>query len=188
MKSKFFYRDIVVEVPDSVYFPRDDSIMLAELLEREKPETALDLGCGSGFLAILLAKRGCKVTAADVNPKAVEAAEKNAAMNFVDIKIIESDLFQNIKYDFDLIVFNPPYLPFEPYDLQWSGGIDLIKKFLEDAKSRLKKDGKIIFVVSNLTAPEKEIIEVIEKNGYKYKIFARRKIPWEELIAFELKL
>ncbi len=188
MASRFFYKDIALEIPDSVYMPRDDSIMLAEILENEKAEHVLDIGCGSGFLAILLAKHDCTVIAVDINPEAISATEKNAAMNFVEINVVQSDLFENVKDNFDLIVFNPPYLPGEPYDIQWSGGIDLVKKFLEDAREYLKKDGKIIFVISTLTAPEKEIIDLIEKNSYKYKILARKKIPWEELIAFELKL
>ena len=193
MKQKFFYKDIALEVPVSVYYPREDSLLLAEILEKEelngkKIKSALDMGCGSGLLALLLAKSGSRVTAADINEDAVKISEENAARNSVQITAVKSDLFSNIKDDFDLIVFNPPYLPFdEPKDLQWSGGIDMIKKFLEEAKSHLKKDGKIIFVASTLTAQEKEITGFIEKNNYRYKILARKKIPWEELVVFEVK-
>lgn len=188
MKNRFFYKDIVLGIPDSVYTPRDDSLLLAEALENEQPCKALDLGCGSGFLAILLAKRGCTVTAADINPAAVAATERNAAINFCQLEVVQSDLFENVKDAFDLIVFNPPYLPEdEPIDWQWSGGIDIIRRFLEEAKGHLNPDGKILFVISTLTS-EKETIEAIEKNGYHYKILARKKVPWEELIVFEINL
>ncbi len=185
---RFFYKDIVLEVPETVYFPRDDSLLLAEVLERQNAKTALDLGCGSGFLSILLAKKGADVTAIDINPAALQAAEKNAAINGVSVNVIRSDLFQNIKSTFDLIVFNPPYLSTEaPFDFQWSGGIDLIKKFLEDAKPHLADSGKILFVISTLTN-EQKVIEAIERNNYKYSIIKRMKVPWEELVVFELKL
>ena len=89
---------------------------------------------------------------------------------------------------FDLIVFNPPYLPKEnPIDPQWSGGIDVIKKFIENTKNHLEKDGKIILLVSTLT-DEKQTIDIIEKNGYKHRILAKKKVPWEELVVFEVKL
>jgi release factor glutamine methyltransferase len=145
------------------------------------------MGCGSGFLGILLAKSGFTVLAVYLNPEAVDITNKNKAINFVDFAVVLSDLFENVKDVFDLIVFNPPYLPNDaPVDLQWSGGIELIRKFLLDARNHLAKDGKILFLISTLTS-EKETIDAIEKNGYKYKILARKKVPWEELVVFELR-
>ncbi len=185
--TRFFYKDIVLEVSDSVYVPREDSLMLADLLEGEQPCKALDLGCGSGFLAILLTKHGCTVTATDINPAAVADTERNAAINFVQLEAVQSNLFEDVKDVFDLIIFNPPYLPNDaPIDLQWSGGIDVVRRFLLDAKRHLNNNGKILFLISTLTS-EKETIDAIEKNGYKYKILARKKVPWEELIVFELR-
>ncbi len=187
---QFFHKDIVVEVPNSVYFPREDSLTLAEIIEKisTNGKNVLDMGCGSGFLAILMARNKAIVTAADINPEAIAIAEKNAAINGINITVIHSNLFENIRDKFDLIVFNPPYLPFGPYDLQWSGGIDIIERFLKDAKSHLKEHGKIIFLASTLTAQEKEITALIEKNGYKYAVLTRKKVPWEELVVFEAKL
>ena len=186
--TRFFYKDIVLEVPSGVYTPREDSLMLAELLEQERPCTALDVGCGSGFLAILMAKRGFSVTAADINPATIEATKNNAIINLVDIDLILSDLFETVSGTFDLIIFNPPYLPNDaPVDLQWSGGIDLVRRFLLDARKHLNANGKVLFLISTLTG-EKETVEAIEKNGYRCKELLRKKVPWEELIVYELKL
>ncbi|MFB6215986.1 MAG: methyltransferase, partial [Candidatus Aenigmatarchaeota archaeon] len=73
----------------------------------------LDIGTGSGILAVTMAKKGAEVVAADINPEALEAARDRADQEDTDIKLVESDLFENIEEEFDLIVFNPPYLPGE---------------------------------------------------------------------------
>jgi len=185
MKNTFYYNDMALEVPDSVYFPREDSLLLAEVLEKEQPRNALDMGCGTGFLSILLAKK-CSVTAVDANPEAIRTTEKNAAMNGVTLTTIESDLFQIIQDKFELVVFNPPYLTTEaPRDLQWSGGIELVERFLKEAKTHLTENGKILLLVSTLTG---EAIALFDRLDYKHRVVAQRKLPWEQLIVFELTL
>ncbi len=213
---KFYYNNIELEVPDSVYCPREDSLLLAKAVEniRLKSKKILDMGCGSGFLSILMAKDN-NVTAADINEEAVKAAKENAARNNVKLRALQSDLFSDIHEIFDIIVFNPPYLP-EPFSfaickersslrsqrskaslqkknprekesIQWDGGRsgrDAIEKFIRQAKSHLNKNGKILLLISSLTG-EKEVIGLFEKNGFKAGIIAREKIPWEELMVIE---
>ena len=164
-----------LKVLDSVYKPREDSFLLQKQVEkRAKDKRVLDMGCGTGIQAISAAKAGAKeVWAADLNPTAIGLARENAELHKVEIRPVLSDLFLAVHPGemFDLIVFNPPYLPPEvPVDVQWSGGAELIEKFLKQAKKHLNKNGKILFVFSSLTKLEgdfKVVSEQIMPDGEK---------------------
>ena len=182
---KFFYRNITLEVPDSVYYPREDSLLLAKVLEKApiKMSKCLDMGCGSGLLSIILAKNN-DVTAVDINKEAVKTTIDNAAKSNVKIKAFVSDLFLFVDDSYDLIVFNSPYLPVENEDRQWSGGIKLIEKFIRQAKNHLNKNGKILLLISSITG-EEAVLAAFRDNGFSAKVIAREKVPWEELIVIE---
>lgn len=185
---EFYYGDITIEVPEKIYYPREDSELMAGVIKTLdiRGKQVLEVGCGSGFLSILLAKKGARVTAIDINPVAVETAKKNAKANSVLVDCFESDLFEKVKNKFDLIVFNPPYLPVEEGedDITYAGGKtgrDVIEKFSISVRSHLSDKGHILLLISSLTG-EKETIRLLEKRGMKTKIVGREKIPWEELI------
>jgi release factor glutamine methyltransferase len=184
----FYYMGITLSVPERVYCPRGDSLLLAGVLEKMKPKgIILDMGCGSGFLAILIAK-SAEVTAVDINPSAVRTTLQNAVMNNVKLKALQSDLFKKVKGRFDFIVFNPPYLPAEE-DKTYSGGKTgraVIIKFIKHAGKYLKKNGRILLLISSLTG-EKEVLELFRKNNFRTKIITRQKIPWEELLVIEAR-
>ena len=73
-------------------------------------ESLLELGCGTGLISVIAAKRGFKVTASDISPRAVENAISNAKFNQITFRVIHSDLFDVIeKTSFDWIIINPPY-------------------------------------------------------------------------------
>ena len=186
---KFFYKKISLNVPENVYLPREDSELLASVLAKQKlaGKRCLDMGCGSGFLAILMAKKKAIVIAADISRKAVNAAHLNAEKNGVKIKVIQSDLFEKIKEKFDIIVFNPPYLPVDEKDKTYSGGEsgrDVIERVLKQAKRHLNENGIVFLTISSLTG-EKEVIELFREHGMKAEVIARKKVPWEELMVIE---
>lgn len=83
-------------------------------------------GCGSGLISIYAAKQGAHVTAADINPVAIELLKKNSLQNKVELTIFESDLFQNTPVQqFDIIAINPPYYKKNPEtnkDYAWCCG------------------------------------------------------------------
>ncbi len=186
---KFYYGDITIEVPGKLYCPREDSLLMANALEKQELEgkEVLEIGCGSGLLAILAAKKGAIVTASDINTEAVKAASANAAANNVKIKFVESDLFQNLSGKYGLIFFNPPYLPDECSDLTYSGGStgrDVAGRFISSSRPFLNHDGKILLLISSLTG-EAEVLDIFKRNGFSAGVVARKKIPWEELAVIE---
>ncbi|HLE07556.1 MAG TPA: HemK2/MTQ2 family protein methyltransferase [archaeon] len=186
--AKAFYKDIILEIAEGVYEPREDSFLLAEAFEKEiktkKYKNILDLGCGSGLLAIIAAKKGCKVTAADIEKKTLECAEKNAAENSAEISFVLSDLSQNVSGKFDMIVFNPPYLPEKiSADARvWAAGenSELIIRAISSLKDSLESDGKFLMVASSLSGIE-EILKKFEDEGFIAAVTSEKKIPWETL-------
>ena len=189
--GKFYHDGIELDVPEMVYYPREDSLLIAKVLENTdvKGKTVLEIGCGSGFLSVLLAKKGASVTAVDISEEAVETTKTNAETNGTKITILKSDLFSSVGGKFGLIVFNPPYLPVEDgeTDFTYAGGLsgrETIERFVSGVKDYLLPNGIVLIVISSLTG-EKETTNLFEKEGMKSRVVAREKIPWEELIVLE---
>ncbi|MFA6805477.1 MAG: HemK2/MTQ2 family protein methyltransferase [Candidatus Methanomethylophilaceae archaeon] len=146
---------------DDVYPPSEDSIMLIQSFDVEPPESVLEIGCGSGIVAIHCAHSGADVVAVDINPHAVELTGKNAEANGVKVDARGSDLFQNVPEKFDTIVFNLPYLPVSDEGelaKAWSGGEDgmgPLPRLVAEAPDHLNMNGRLIIVVSSLMDQEK---------------------------------
>lgn len=87
---------------------REDTRLLAEIADAPQPGRALDLGAGSGYVAIYLALRGWQVDAVDVSPRALEQARHNAELNGAAPRIFHSDLFSAVEGVYDVIACNPP--------------------------------------------------------------------------------
>ena len=187
------------DIPDFVYYPQEDSLLLAEVIEKIsknfKGKKILEIGCGSGFISVLLAKlTGDMITATDINPKAVENTVYNAKINHVKIKAKQSNLFNKINKRFDIIIFNPPYIPVKDKNInkelrqQWSvfdGNENIIRKFIMESKKYLARNGKIILLFSSLN---RDIPEILKANGFNIKILGKQKIDWEELFVIEGRL
>lgn len=92
------------------------------------PKTALDMGCGTGFIALYLAKHGIDCDAADINPFALDLSRENAETNNVQLTLYHSDLFENIPKKYDLITFNAPYG--NASSAHWSRVLEWIKSFI----------------------------------------------------------
>lgn len=96
-----------------------DSVLLADFVRLRGAKRGIDLGCGSGILSLLLARRdeGLSMTGLELQPEAAAAARENAALNGMDgrIELLEGDIRQHRALfragSFDLAVSNPPYFP-----------------------------------------------------------------------------
>jgi release factor glutamine methyltransferase len=186
-----FDERIEIETPPGVYEPAEDSMLMIEALEVRPGEDVLEVGCGTGIIALHCAKAGARVTASDVSIKAIECTRANAERNDLDITLVESDLLDRLKGEFEVIVFNPPYLPADEIsDPRWTGGLsglEMTLMFLEQCKRRLAPGGRVYIIVSTLSESQKFELAVDEM-GYDHEIAARRHVFFEELIVYKLRM
>jgi release factor glutamine methyltransferase len=124
------YGQLRLEIPPQVFHPGFffSTQLLLQYISRlnVKGKNVLELGAGSGLISMEMANGGATVTASDINPVAVEYLHKNSGQNGTDIRIVLSDLFENIPaQQFDIIAINPPYYkkqPKSPLDHAWYCG------------------------------------------------------------------
>jgi len=177
---------------EGVYPPREDSHLLLRSMELRAGESLLDMGTGTGIIGIHAALLGATVTVADISEKALACAEKNAEINGVRIKAVKSDIFSAIDSRYDVISFNPPYLPpsGEDYgDIKHSleaenGGSAVAERFIEGLGSVLKGGGRAYLLLSSLT-DLKFLGSWREK--FTFQEVARQHLFFEEIFVFMLK-
>lgn len=178
-----------LDVPDGVYEPREDSRLLRDALPRDlEGKRVLDIGTGSGVIAIAAAERGAEVVAVDVNPAAVEAARANA--EGVEVEVRESDLFAAVEERFDLVACNPPYVPGgeelgTDEEKAWRGGEDgraFIDRFVAAVGEHVAEDGRVLLLQSSRNGVE-ETREAFAAEGFAAEVVAEEKLPWERLVV-----
>ena len=173
-----------------IYEPAEDSFLLQKQVKKySKGKSVLDIGTGSGIQIETAREFGAKkVLATDIN-KEVLGNLKKKKINFK-----KSNLFANISKRFDLIIFNPPYLPKDEREdiesqLTTTGGKkgdEIILRFLKQSINHLNKKGTILILISSLT-PRKEIKSLLKKLKLKKKKLAEIKLFMEKLEVWELK-
>ncbi len=173
-----------------VYEPLDDSFLLQKWVAKlSKDKEVLDMGTGNGIQAITAFENGAKrVVAVDIDPKAIDVAKANAAARGAKIRFIVSDLFSKVDKDekFDLIIFNPPYLPYSedlPNDIDLVGGKvgnELSIRFLKEAKNFLKEGGFVLLICSSISEPY-EIFSTAKEYGYDVEVLEDETINMETL-------
>ncbi len=173
-----------------IYEAAEDSFLLRKYVEKYSKGRVLDIGAGSGILMEVALKKTSKVEGGDIDEEAVQYCKKKG------LNVVKGDLFSNVKGKFDLIVFNPPYLPEdEPFlkrnvherkNLDLIGGkkgYELIERFFSEVGKYLEEDGKILIIFSSLTKKEK-VDNIIKKNKFKFKLLEKEKYFFEELYAY----
>lgn len=179
--------NVRLKVNENTLIPRPETELLVEkcleLIGEKENQAVLDLGTGSGAIAIALAKEkpGWKITAIDNSENALKIARENAELNNVkNIEFLQSDWFSAISdIKFDVIVSNPPYVEenhicltegdvrFEPISALISGvdGLEAIRKIIQQAKLFLNKGGYLL--LEHGYNQQRAIIELLRKEGYK---------------------
>ena len=159
--AEFF--GIQLKVDERVLIPRPETEEIVDLILTENPEKnlkVLDIGTGSGAIALALAKNrpDWSVTAADISEDALELATENAKRQNLDLTFIRTDCFSEISSKYDIIVSNPPYisrsdevevglnvLHSEPHLALFADedGLAIYRRIAEDSKDYLNDGGKI---------------------------------------------
>ena len=177
---------------DQVYQPAEDSDLLAEAARdhADAGTRALDVGTGSGYVAAALAEAGADVVATDVNPLACQDARER------DLQVVQANLADPFVDDaFDLVAFNPPYLPTPPEEAMddWmeralSGGEDgrrVIEPFLATVGRVLAPGGTVLLLVSTLTDIE-AVRDLAAEHGLSGPEVASESHPFERLVVLAL--
>ncbi|RXX23262.1 peptide chain release factor N(5)-glutamine methyltransferase [Streptococcus oralis] len=159
--ADFFGMQLTVD--ERVLIPRPETEELVQLILAENPKEnlkILDIGTGSGAIALALAKNrpNWLVTATDISQEALDLASENAKNQNLNIFFKKSDCFAEISEKYDIIVSNPPYisredesevglnvLHSEPHLALFADedGLAIYRRIAEDAKDYLKDGGKI---------------------------------------------
>ncbi len=184
-----FYGNIL-KVNEDVLIPRFETETLVEKTinyakkELKEPLKILDIGTGSGAIAITLKKNlNSSVDALDISKKALKIAEENAKLNNVKINFIHSNMLEKIEKKYDIIISNPPYIAYdeeieeivknnEPHIALYANnnGLEYYEIILKDVKKHINKPGIIAFEIGmNQGNKIKEIAEKYLKN-YDFSI------------------
>jgi release factor glutamine methyltransferase len=176
--------------PSQVYQTEADTYLLLDAARAEvKPgDRVLEVGTGSGLIAAELA-RVTGVVATDINPHAAFCAREKG------IEVVQSDLFCGIRSTFDLILFNPPYLPTQPEERidDWlehalDGGLNgrvVIGRFSDQVGRVLAPDGRILLLISSLTGLP-EVRDLFFKAGFLSEILLRKNVEDETLYVLKI--
>ena len=173
----------IIKVDKRVLIPRFETEELVEKTIKyineyfELPINIIDLGTGSGCIAVTLKKElvDISMTGVDISLDALSLAQENAKENNVDIKFVSSDMLDNISYKFDVIISNPPYIPYngyteevvrnnEPHLALFASdeGIYFYDKILKTCKKNLNDKYLIAFEIGENQG------EMIKSLAYKY--------------------
>lgn len=164
-------------VSKDTLIPRAETELLIKTCQNlvNKNSKVLDIGCGTGIISIMLNKlTNCFMDSCDISFEALEIAKANSENLKAKVTFFQSDLFQNIQNNYDLIVSNPPYIPlkiketlqdevkkYEPHNALFANddlGIDFYKKIIKSSSKYLTPSGYIAFELGiNQAAYVKEL-------------------------------
>jgi release factor glutamine methyltransferase len=175
-----------------VYKPSHDTYLLADAVAKEvrDGDRFMEVGCGAGLVAIVAAKHGATVTATDVNAEAVRLARQNADENEVTLDARHGDLFADAMGPFDVIAFNPPYLPTSPEEVlpgplnaAFDGGPDgtnTVQRFATEL-AKLDPLPRAVLVVHSSLADHTGLDAAMHRLGYEVDVVAQESHFFERI-------
>jgi release factor glutamine methyltransferase len=187
LPRRLFYLGLELRIPEDVFPPSGGGAFHRLVRDEVRPnDRVLDMGTGSGINAILAAKTCSDVVAVDINPKAVEAAAKNAALNGVADRItfLQSDVFDRVNGTFDLIVIDPPFRWFPARDLLELSTADenyrALTRFMTEARSYLRPGGRIVMNFGT-SGDIEYLYQLIEKTGLRKEVLSTEELTRDDL-------
>ncbi|MBQ9161039.1 MAG: methyltransferase [Methanobrevibacter sp.] len=184
--------DFIINTDDNVYIPAEDSYMLADNLEITEGQSVLEIGTGSGIVAMYASRLTDNITVTDINFDACELARKNfEANNIENIEILFGNLFEPVKNrKFDVILFNTPYLPTKEGEVlddtlnyAFDGGLNgrkVIDLFLNEVGNHLN-DGGIVQLIQSSLSGNDETLEKLDKLGFIAEIAESEHFFFEDI-------
>lgn len=176
----FYGYDFLVN--ENVLIPRYETELLVDLtikktkqLFMNKSVDIIDLGTGSGCIAITLKKElDCNVDALDISKKALNVAKCNAKLNKVDINFINSDMTEYVDKTYDVIISNPPYIAYdedimdivknnEPHEALYAdnNGLYFYEKIINNIPKLVKREFLVCFEIGSTQS--KSIIDIAKR-------------------------
>ena len=178
-----------------VYEPREDTLLLLSIVKKLKlrDRKVLDMGTGTGIIAITAAKKKARVDAVDIDKEALVATRKNARREGVKIMVYYSNLFSNVNTRYDYIFFNAPYLPRGARSIVkdkaligGKHGYETLVEFIKQLNKHLTRNGKAFIVYSSLSKEEK-ILEAANNALLEHKELVRKHYFFEDIIVSRLE-
>jgi HemK-related putative methylase len=221
-----FSDPIIQYIKNSVYPPSDDTYLIIDYFKKNISENffdglpittirkVLDMGTGTGVIALFfqeiknfLSKFTAKIFASDISDAAIRCATINERINnYKDsLTFIKSDLFRNfppnLQHSFDIIVFNPPYLPSINYkennlirkssDSNWDGGergFEVFLGFIKRVKFFLNSEQKYyIYYISSSSTDLNQLNDELETKGFQNRVLNKKHIFFEDIILNRLE-
>lgn len=165
-------------VDSKVYPPSYTTKLIAENLPDLKNLYVLDLGTGSGILAIIASKLGaCRVVATDISRRALNTAARNLEINNIEnVELRYGSLYEPVRDEvFDVIISNPPMTPsIQPFPRYTWGGADgrmILDQVIIGAQKHLRKHGRLIIPTISLVGVEKTW-SLLRKLNFKVNVLA----------------
>ena len=201
MGIKFFVNEnVLIPQPDTETLAYE-VIKICDKFDGNSEIKILDLCTGSGAIAISLSrilKERVKVYASDISEEALRVANTNIIKNLLNIELIQSNLFENIDLQFDIIVSNPPYIETETLknlpeevkkepQIALDGGEDGLKFYNEiilNAKKHLNTNGYLAFEIGY--NQKEKVEEIFKKNNYK-NIFSKKDLSGNNRVVIAQK-
>ncbi|MFD0484789.1 HemK2/MTQ2 family protein methyltransferase [Kineococcus sp. GCM10028916] len=174
------------------YRAQGDTSLLADTLTRGQSvvgRRVLDLGTGSGALAVAAVRAGARsVTAVDLSLRAVLTARLNGRLHRAPVRVRRGDLFTPVAgQQFDVVLANPPYVPADSDRLprhrrgrSWDGGRDgraVIDRICDEVATVLAPGGRLLMVQSVL-AGERQTLDRLDSRGFASAVVARAEEPF----------
>ena len=221
------FHDIILECPfEDVYAPSDDSFLIVDYfkeninenyfdgLDVKSVKNVLDMGTGTGIIALYLTKMKNQITnfssnifASDILKNAIRCAKLNERLNnfYPSITFIHSNLFRsfpdNLRNTFNVIIFNPPYLPSlrvngnlvikRGGDKSWDGGEKGFELFLDFCSQALpflnETQSFYIYYVSSSATKFEDTLDTLAHLGFKNKILKKTHIFFEDVVLNRLE-
>ncbi|MCP8304755.1 MAG: methyltransferase [archaeon] len=176
------------EIP---YKPAEDTFLLARAVGRYSGKVVLEIGVGSGYITIELSKsKNPLVVGTDISARALREARINLkSLDYDNVELVHCDGASPFRKGcFDLIVFNPPYLPSEEIvDSTVDGGkegIEVVERFIDHSLNVVSNSGSILFVLSTVSNYDR-VVKILEDKGFEVKRKESRKLFFEEIFVIE---